>query len=200
MACRTSAPKSDLLRFVRSPDGAVWLDPTGGIPSRGSYTCCNASCVRRAVERDGFRRAFDAPVLVGADELVAAASRVLEGEALQALGLLRRTGQGVAGREECLRVHGSSSLRALMIARDLSPRSVREVTSALPAVPACFGPPKEAVGLALGRAPTGVIGLLDGQISRRLLVNLERLNRLLHLDGPPCGGATHEELSGLGSP
>lgn len=44
MACGKSAPKSQLLRIVRTPDGQVRIDAKGRAPGRGAYVC-SAECL-----------------------------------------------------------------------------------------------------------------------------------------------------------
>ena len=39
VGCREMKPKRELIRVVRSPDGAVSLDPVGKKPGRGAYVC-----------------------------------------------------------------------------------------------------------------------------------------------------------------
>src|SRR5688500_442146 len=89
VACRTTAPKEGLLRFVRAPDGEVWFDVAADMPGRGAWTCPDPACVDKARERGGFARAFEAPVIAPVD-LAARVRMVLENEALKGLGLLRR--------------------------------------------------------------------------------------------------------------
>jgi predicted RNA-binding protein YlxR (DUF448 family) len=55
--CRAVAPRSELLRIVRSPDGSVDVDPAGGQPGRGAYVHPTAACIEAAVPR-GVARAL----------------------------------------------------------------------------------------------------------------------------------------------
>ncbi|MEO5965757.1 MAG: YlxR family protein [Candidatus Limnocylindrales bacterium] len=55
VACRTSRPKRELVRVVRTPGGTIILDPTGRAAGRGAYLCRDADCwsaaeKRRAIE------------------------------------------------------------------------------------------------------------------------------------------------------
>ncbi len=43
-ACRQVRPKRSMTRIVRSPDGAVAVDPTGRIAGRGTYVCDAEAC------------------------------------------------------------------------------------------------------------------------------------------------------------
>ena len=47
--CRAAAPRSELLRIVRSTDGSVDVDPTGDRPGRGAYVHPTGACIEAAV-------------------------------------------------------------------------------------------------------------------------------------------------------
>lgn len=77
VACRRQAPRDQLLRFVRAPDGALQPDVRAIAPGRGAWTCADSACVTRAVERGAFERSFDAAVLGGAEALIRAVRAAL---------------------------------------------------------------------------------------------------------------------------
>lgn len=77
VACRRSAPRSELLRFARTPDGTIVADVAARAPGRGAWTCASVVCVSRAAERGAFERAFGAPVLGRAAPLVQAVQSAL---------------------------------------------------------------------------------------------------------------------------
>lgn len=58
IGCRTTHPKKDMIRVVRSPDNVYAVDITGKSPGRGAYICRNEECFRRAAKEHGFERAF----------------------------------------------------------------------------------------------------------------------------------------------
>ncbi|MDD3243356.1 MAG: YlxR family protein [Eubacteriales bacterium] len=63
MGCRTRRPKRELVRVVRTPEGAVVLDPTGKKSGRGTYVCAdNPACLEKAVKSKALERALEAPV------------------------------------------------------------------------------------------------------------------------------------------
>jgi len=55
-------PKKELIRVVRSPEGAVSLDFKGKLPGRGAYVCPDAECLKRAKRSKALERAFSAPL------------------------------------------------------------------------------------------------------------------------------------------
>jgi predicted RNA-binding protein YlxR (DUF448 family) len=57
VGCGRAAPKRSLLRWALV-DGAVIADPEARLPGRGAYTCRTRACLRRAIGRRGFERAF----------------------------------------------------------------------------------------------------------------------------------------------
>ena len=77
VACRRCAPASELVRFARAPDGAVLPDVDARAGGRGAWTCAAVGCIVRALERGGFERAFQAPVLGTPAALVQAVQSAL---------------------------------------------------------------------------------------------------------------------------
>ena len=68
IGCRTTHPKKDMIRVVRSPDQAYFVDLTGKSPGRGAYICRNEECFRRAAKEHGFERAFKSNVEAAVSE------------------------------------------------------------------------------------------------------------------------------------
>ena len=62
VGCRELKPKKELIRVVRSPEGAVSLDFKGKLPGRGAYVCPDAECLKRAKRSKALERAFSAPL------------------------------------------------------------------------------------------------------------------------------------------
>jgi predicted RNA-binding protein YlxR (DUF448 family) len=59
VSCRTSKPKRELLRVVRTPDGHVQLDASGKKAGRGAYLCARLSCWENALKRKRLESEFD---------------------------------------------------------------------------------------------------------------------------------------------
>jgi predicted RNA-binding protein YlxR (DUF448 family) len=62
VGCGGEGPKAGLIRIVRSPGGAVSVDPTGKAPGRGAYVCADVECVRLAKRKNSLARALRLPV------------------------------------------------------------------------------------------------------------------------------------------
>ncbi len=60
--CGEGRPKKELVRIVKTPEGAVKLDLSGKMNGRGAYICKNPECLRKARKAKRFERAFEQPV------------------------------------------------------------------------------------------------------------------------------------------
>lgn len=62
VGCREEAPKREMIRVARTPDGAVLIDPSGRLPGRGAYICLNKECVANAIKKDALSKALKVKV------------------------------------------------------------------------------------------------------------------------------------------
>lgn len=58
IVCRECKDKSELLRVVKRPDGAVVIDRNGKEAGRGAYVCKHGDCMATAIKKRVFNRAF----------------------------------------------------------------------------------------------------------------------------------------------
>ena len=58
LGCREMKPKAELVRVVRSPEGAVSVDLRGKAPGRGAYVCRSADCLKKALRSKAVGRAL----------------------------------------------------------------------------------------------------------------------------------------------
>src|SRR5207245_11780564 len=71
VACRTTRPKRELVRVVRSPLGELSVDLRGKAPGRGAYLDPDAGCLERGLAEGALSRALEIPI----DEATAAKLR-----------------------------------------------------------------------------------------------------------------------------
>ena len=62
VGCRQAAGKRALIRVVRTPEGAVVMDPTGRAHGRGAYLHDDGACIDMARKRRAIERALKAQV------------------------------------------------------------------------------------------------------------------------------------------
>ncbi|NMB02666.1 MAG: YlxR family protein [Firmicutes bacterium] len=84
VGCRTAAPKRDLIRVVRSPEGEVNLDLTGKRPGRGVYICSREECLDQAIKTRQLERALQTTI---DEQVVSALKKVLLDEQSSQQGL-----------------------------------------------------------------------------------------------------------------
>ena len=59
MGCRERKEKRELIRVVRSPEGAVSLDFRGKAPGRGAYICPEMACLKKAIRSKALERSLE---------------------------------------------------------------------------------------------------------------------------------------------
>ena len=77
LGCREMKPKRELIRIVRSREGAVSLDFGGKAQGRGAYICPSRECLKKAIKSKAIDRAFGAAV---PDEIYGALEKQMEEE------------------------------------------------------------------------------------------------------------------------
>ncbi|MCL2344074.1 MAG: YlxR family protein [Firmicutes bacterium] len=73
--CREMKPKKELIRVVRSPEGAISLDFKGKAPGRGAYVCPSPDCLKKALKSRALDRALDVKI---PEEIIASLSQQME--------------------------------------------------------------------------------------------------------------------------
>ena len=169
------------MRFARAPDGAVAFDVKAVLPGRGAWVCVDGGCLEKATapKQGGlWSHAFDAPVVVDGAALRDRVRALLLDDVLSRLGLLRRQGLLVLGRDEVIRK--IAGLAVIGLAVDLSENSRHEVTEALqkaaPSTPlATLALPSMAdIADAVGSRVVGVVGVGKGGGVDAFVVALRR--------------------------
>ena len=62
MGCNENKPKKDLIRVVRTPDGAILVDDKGKLSGRGVYICPQKSCFEKAKKAKRFERSLETEI------------------------------------------------------------------------------------------------------------------------------------------
>lgn len=197
-------PASELIRFVRAPDGTVTPDLKRELPGRGVWVSATAEAVRTAVKRKAFTRGFkDASTAdPRLDEQVA---ELLNRQALAMLGFVKKAGLIVMGFAKVESALVEGGVVGLVEASDARPDGVRKVAQAvrragrsesLPVVRLFAG---EQLDLALGRSNVVHAALLAGPVSAAFLARCSAFARYLGNDdglGPAEDAGPSSEGSG----
>ena len=62
MGCNEKRPKKELIRVVRTPEGAVELDLTGKKSGRGAYICPVVKCYEKALKSKRLERCLEVEI------------------------------------------------------------------------------------------------------------------------------------------
>ena len=62
LVCKQKRPKHELTRIVRTPDGAVEIDPRGKKAGRGAYLCGARSCWESGLKSGRISRALNTSI------------------------------------------------------------------------------------------------------------------------------------------
>lgn len=58
IGCGEQRDKRDMMRVVKTQDGAFCLDVSGKMNGRGAYLCKDKECLQKALKNKGLERAF----------------------------------------------------------------------------------------------------------------------------------------------
>ncbi len=129
----TSTAKSELIRFVLSPQGYVVPDIRNKLSGRGVYVTADKKLLERAMQKSLFSRGFGTNVSVPT-ELIATIESALVRRVIEYISLARKSGLAVAGFEKVKTWIKNYPVDVLLQASDGSLRG----KSKLPALNACF--------------------------------------------------------------
>ena len=75
MGCRGRKAKRELIRVVRTPEGAVRLDFGGKMNGRGAYLCPDPECLKKAIRAKALERSLEVSI---PEEVVAQLEKEME--------------------------------------------------------------------------------------------------------------------------
>jgi len=201
---REVRPLDELIRFVAAPDGAIGPDLKRRLPGRGVWVTATRAAINEAVKRNVFARSLKrevrAPSTLGEQ-----VERQLEAAALDALGIVHKSGRAAIGfgRTETA-LAGVPQVAAILSASDASPDGVRKIAGAAAKrktdensaeIPVIAAFTSAQLDLALGRSNVVHAALLAGPASNGFLARCQSLERFRTID--PGGRGTGERAAKL---
>lgn len=184
IACRREGDKGTFLRFVLSPDGAVVPDLEEKLPGRGAYSCQSISCLKDAIKRRQFSRAFKGTVLASdPGDLVGLVCSIMEQRIGGYLSLANKAGAITSGGdavERSLRSAKRPSL--LLLAKDISPAIADKLQGLAErsGVPVHRVLSKELMGQLSGKeSDRSAVAVMSSGFARSLCKEIERYRNYL---------------------
>ena len=176
LVTKISVPKSDLIRFVTSPDGTVVPDVLGKLPGRGYYIKAESDLLKKAMEKKMFAGAAKAQVKVP-ENLVHTIEAQLAKHVVELISLARKAGLSVAGFEKVKSWLADNKVRVLLQASDGSERGKTKLWTPEGArYFDCLN--ADELGLAFGRGHVIHGALAAGGLSDRVIEDAARLRGL----------------------
>lgn len=168
VGCRQGETPERMLRFVVH-ERSLWIDTSRSLPGRGAWVHPRPGCLAQGIERGGFQRSLHAPVQDSVERVLDEGRRICQDEALRLLGLLRRSGVLIFGRDEVEKAVTAGRLQALCVSRDAAQRTAMAVQKLAKQASLALHQigKREQFGSALGAAPVAVLGLPQGLAGRR---------------------------------
>jgi predicted RNA-binding protein YlxR (DUF448 family) len=163
LGCGTGKEKKLLLRFVLAPDRSLVPDIKQRLPGRGAYTCPKADCIRQAVNRRQFSRAFKGEVPnLSADALVATVREAVAERILGYLALANKAGKVISGSDTVQEsIKKSNKLALVILSADISEDIGNKFTYLAERyqVPCFMMYEKDRLGALLGKSVRSVVAL-----------------------------------------
>ena len=182
---RESLPKTNLIRFVVSPDGIVTPDIEEKLPGRGCYVKPDPESLKVAVQKNLFSRSMKSLVKVPpdlADSIDTGLIRRISG----LLGLARKSGQAVAGYDRVKEFIALNSSAILLQASDGSARQCMKLNRHKSAATVYFCLTRCELGFAFGRESVVNAAVKKGGLSSALVRELGRLASLRGVSHMDC--------------
>lgn len=203
-ACRESAPRDSLLRFVVDHEGRAWLDPYLRAPGRGAHLCYRRACLERAVKKNSLSSSLKSPARLPALlDLVERITQAQEQKVRDLIALSQKRRVNLTGLnilEDQLK-----SVHLLILATDISEgsrarlegRLSPDVTVATPPFSPQLDPtPIDSesltqrhtgqfswnsadLGSLIGREARVAIGITDPKLASRLNLEISRISQVL---------------------
>lgn len=167
-------PKSELLRFVVDPTGAIVPDLAGKLPGRGLWLSARRDIVCEAVKKRVFARVAKAPVAVaaGLDDRIEA---LLVQRAIEGLGLARRAGLAVAGFVKVKTALAEGKAALLVEALDAAADGQEKLAALAAGISRVVCLRGDELGEAFARERIVHVALGGGRLSDRFLADARRL-------------------------
>lgn len=176
--------ESELIRFVRGPDGSAVPDLARKLPGRGLWVSLSREHLAEAVRKKLFSRGFGAETKAAGD-LPDLVGHLLRGQCLSYLSLAKKAGAAVTGFMKVEEMLGRERAKILFHAREAQPDGCRKLDK-------LAGPDVKKIGLftldeldlAFGRSNVVHAAVAKGGLADKLLFAAGRIEMYEAPPGP----------------
>ncbi|MDO9458586.1 MAG: RNA-binding protein [Alphaproteobacteria bacterium] len=178
IASGESLPSEGLIRFVVSPDGALVPDLAAELPGRGLWMTAHRDALTKALAGKGFSRAARRQITVPpdfGDQITALLLR----RTMQLLGIARKAGVAICGREKVEAQARAGKIGVLIAAADGSEdgktKLLRLAKAVTPDIYYVSWLSAAELSLAFGRENVIHAAIAKGRLADRFLIEADRL-------------------------
>lgn len=174
LGCRRQRPRAELIRIVRSPDGAGRFDLEGRLPGRGAWVCPSPACLD-AIAPGALSHVLQAPVKFAAPaerhrELAEGFRRRLA----NLLTIARRMRGVTIGPTGVRAALAAGRVRLVLIAGDMSRDSADSWAARSGLIPVRTVLEATALGVLFGRGPVDVAAVTAAGLAAAILEATDR--------------------------
>lgn len=181
---REARDETELIRFVRGPDGEAVPDLARKLPGRGVWVSLDSGKVAEAVRKNLFSKGFseatkaspDLPVLIGG---------LLRKQAVSYLSLAKKAGEAVAGFTKVEEMVGRGRAKVLVHAVEAQPDGCRKLDKLMwPGMEKTNIFHLDELDLAFGRSNVIHAAVAKGGLAEKLLTAVRRIEVYEGRPGP----------------
>lgn len=190
VATGESYDKSELLRFVISPDGVLTFDLNHKLPGRGAYVKADVQSLRTALSKNLFGKSLKEKITTPPDMAEQIIGQIKQ-SSLQMLAMARRAGDAVAGTEKSMEAARKYKCGAVILASDAGTDAKKFARNLVLAkagmahdAPVISEFNRDELGQIFGREQAVVIFMREGRLAGRFLLQISQYQTLKGLEKP----------------
>lgn len=170
--------KSQLLRFVHTPDNQIVPDLNKKLPGKGIYVSASYCVLEQAIEKNLFAKVLKKNVKAN-KELLQTVEKVLHKSALNAISLARKSGDVVIGLDKVLEALKCENVSFLLVATDADGDGLKKLQGKQGMLPMYRLFSVEELDTVLNRVNTVYLAFLKAGMSKMVQDNFEKLSEFL---------------------
>lgn len=176
---KETANRSELLRFVVSPDHVVCFDVSQKLPGRGVWMKPDRKMLEKAIQKKLFSKAFKEAVQIPAD-LCEETERLLRQKCLDLMGLVRKSGRLVFGFEAVKKALSVEKPVLLLEASDAAENGQNKLLRPQDDFMICSCFSREELGRISGQDIQVHVAVFSGKISEELKKTILKLTAFIN--------------------
>ena len=182
---KEEAPRTEMLRFVATPDRQIVFDVAEKLPGRGFWLKADENILKQAIEKRLFYKAAKGTVQIPED-LQSQVENALKDRCLNLLGLCRKAGLLTFGYEAVKKEITKGTVVAVFEASDASKREQQKLFKENDPFSMWQILSRSELGTVAGQDEVVHVALLNGSLSDRAVQMAQKIS--LYFDGQRVKG------------